>query len=111
MQTHSPGISVLLPLFTEKAASVGMVKHGMDILLDIIDRLNEDQVAVMAFDQPLFALAKYIQWCWPDKYGEQMFVTMLGGLHTEMNAWKTVGDLLDGSGWTSALSESGVTTA
>ena len=31
-------------------------------------------------------------------------------VHTEMNIWKTIGDLLDGSGWTIALSESDVTS-
>ena len=40
-----------------------------------------------------------------------MHVVMLGGLHTEMALWNTVGDLLDGSGWTTALAEAGVASA
>ena len=28
---------------------------------------------------------------------------MLGGLHTEMALWNTLGDVLEGSGWTAAL--------
>ena len=36
---------------------------------------------------------------------------MLGGLHTEMALWKTLGDLLDGSGWTAALTEAEVASA
>ena len=36
---------------------------------------------------------------------------MLGGLHTEMALWNVLGDLLEGSGWTSALSEAEVTSA
>ena len=36
---------------------------------------------------------------------------MLGGLYTEMALWNVPGDLLEGSGWTSALSEAEVTSA
>ena len=39
---------------------------------------------VVAFDQPLYAVAKEIQWMWPDEYGEEKFVIMFGGLHVEM---------------------------
>jgi len=33
---------------------------------------------------------------------------MLGGLHIEMALWNLCGDLLKGSGWTTALSDSDV---
>jgi hypothetical protein len=36
---------------------------------------------------------------------------MMGGLHTEMAALKTLGDLLDGSGWTTILVNANVTSA
>ena len=36
---------------------------------------------------------------------------MLGGLHTEMALWKTMGDLLEGSGWTEALTEGEVVSS
>lgn len=36
---------------------------------------------------------------------------MLGGLHKEMALWNVLGDLLKGSGWTSALSEAEVSSA
>jgi len=38
---------------------------------------------VVAFDQPLFALAKQIQWKWSQEYGEQKFVVVFGGLHID----------------------------
>ena len=63
------------------------------------------------FDQPLFALAKLVQWQFPATHGEGQYVAMLGGLHTEMALWNVPGDLLEGSGWTSALSEAEVTSA
>ena len=43
--------------------------------------------------------------------GEQRFILMFGGLHIELALWKVVGDLLHGSGWTTALTDSGVTSA
>jgi len=66
---------------------------------------------VMAFDQPLFALAKYVQWSWPKTLGEKIFMVIFGGLHIEMAMWDTIGDFLDSSGWTSALFEAGITTS
>ena len=55
-------------------------------------------------------IAKLIQWNWTDVYGEK-FVNLLGGLHIEMAAMTTLGDLLDGSGWTHALTQADVATA
>ena len=104
-------VIALLPLFPEKSATIAMIKHGMEYLRKITNYLNPGQTPVMAFDQPLFALAKYVQWSWPQSLGEQCFVVMLGGLHIEMALWNTVGDLLDQSGWTTALCEAGVATA
>jgi len=63
---------------------------------------------VITADQPLYALAKQIQWHWPEKYGEDKLVVMFGGLHIEMTALKSIGTLLKDSGWTSALVEAGV---
>ena len=40
-----------------------------------------------------------------------MHVVMLGGLHIEMALWSTLGDVLEGSGWTSALTESEVASS
>jgi len=35
----------------------------------------------------------------------------MGGLHVEMALWDTLGDLLDGAGWTTALTEAEVTSS
>ena len=106
-----PGLGALLPLFHEKAATFSMVKHGIDVLKRITEYLNPGQVPVLACDQPLFALVKYVQWTCPNSYGENKLIPMLGGLHTEMNFWKMVGNILDESGWTTMLNDSGVATA
>jgi len=104
-------VIALLPLFPEKSATIAMVKHGMEYLRRITNYLNPGQTLIMAFDQPLFALAKYVQCSWAQSFGEQSFVVMLGGLHIEMALWSTVGDFLDQSSWTTALCEAGIATA
>ena len=40
--------------------------------------------------------------------GENKFVIMLGGLHVEMACMKTMGDWLEGSGWTALLTEANI---
>ena len=77
----------------------------MNIVKQATEYLNPGQVAVIAADQPLFALAKQIQWNWPETYGEQHFVILLGGLHIEMVDLKILGDWLEDSGWTNVLIE------
>jgi hypothetical protein len=60
-------------------------------------------------DQPLYDLAKKkMLWTFPDMFGADKFVVILGGLHLEMVLWSTMGDLLRGSGWLEALKEAGV---
>ncbi len=106
-----PAITALLPLFYEKADTPAMVKHGMNVLREATLFLNPGQIPVITLDQPLFALAKAIQWKWPAEYGENNYVVMFGGLHLEMTMWSTVGDLLDGSGWSTILTEAEVASS
>jgi hypothetical protein len=84
----SAAINALLPLFLESAHSVAMIKHSMTIVRAAIQHLNPGQVPVLAADQPLYALAKQIQWTWPSTFGEDQFVMMFGGLHIEMATLK-----------------------
>lgn len=106
-----PSVCALLPLFYEKAATPSMIKHAMDVQRQAIAYLNPGQMSVTAFDQPLFAIAKYVQWRWPSTHGEHMHVVMLGGLHTEMALWRTLGDVLEGSSWTTALTEAEIASS
>ena len=111
VDTSCPTITQLMPLFYEKAASVAMVKHGMTVQLKAIQFLNPGQIPVTAFDAPLFALAKLVQWKWPDTHGEGKHVVLMGGLHIEMAMWSTFGDYLEGSGWAAALTQAGVASS
>jgi len=79
-----PAINALLPLFLDSAHSVAMIRHSMEIVRAAVQHLNPDQVPIFALDQPLYALARQIQWTWPTSLGEDHFVLILGGLHIEM---------------------------
>ena len=101
----------MLPLFHDQAKSVAMIRHSMNTVKAAVEVLNPGQVPVLACDQPLCSLAKQIQWTWPESYGEKQFVIMFGGLHIEMAILKVLGDLLDESGWTGALTQAGIAGA
>ena len=64
VEKNPPALSALLPLFCEKAVTPVMIKNGMDVLKQVITFLNPPQIPVIALDQPLFALAKMVQWKW-----------------------------------------------
>jgi hypothetical protein len=83
----------------------------MDIVKSAVEILNPGQVPIITCDQPLYTLAKQIQWSWPRTHGEDHFVVMFGGLHIEMAALKMLGDLLEDSGWTGALVQAGAATS
>ena len=85
-------IVALLPLFLESSHSSAMIRHGMNVVNDLVQHLNPGQTPVIAMDQPLSALAKLIQWNMPETHGEDRYVVMLGGLHVEMAAFKVLGE-------------------
>ena len=107
-RTISP--TALLPLFLDSAHTVAMIRHSMDVVKNAVEHVHPGQTPVVTLDQPLFALAKQIQWKWPEKYGEEKMVVMFGGLHIEMAALKTLGDWLRGSGWVQALVQAEIAT-
>ncbi|KAK3861204.1 hypothetical protein Pcinc_032795 [Petrolisthes cinctipes] len=76
-------ITSYLPLLRDQAHSVVTVKHVMDKIKEIVAFLNPDRVPVIAADQPIYAVAKQVQWHWPEIYGKDKFVIMFGGLHIE----------------------------
>ncbi|KAH3786320.1 hypothetical protein DPMN_164426 [Dreissena polymorpha] len=96
-------ISSVLPLFQEEAKSAAMIWHSMTIIKECVNFLNPGQIPVMACEQPLYALAKNIQWIVPERYGENLIVVMFGCLHIEIAALRTIGDWLQDSGWVNAL--------
>ena len=103
-----PAVSSLLPLFNEDSNSTAMMCHALNVVKAAISHLNPTQVPCITMDQPLYALVKQIQWTLPNKYGEDKFVIMLGPLHIEMALWRCLGQWLDGSGWTEAITQAEV---
>jgi len=55
-------ITSLLPLFPDDSKSVAMIRHSIDVLHRAVQLLNPGQVPVLTLDQPLYAIAKLIQW-------------------------------------------------
>lgn len=89
--SHLPAVFALLPLLPDNGKSVGTIAHKMDVIRTCVQHLNPGQVPVRALDQPLYAVAKQIQWTLKHKYGEDKFVIMFGGLHVEMAFLKLIG--------------------
>ena len=90
-------LSALLPVWRDDSKSPAIIKHSLDVVKDAVAYLNPGQTPVIAFDQPLFVLAKKTQLYHPDTYGQ--LVTMMGPLHTEMAFLNTDEDLLMDSDW------------
>ena len=88
-----------------------MIRYGLDIIKTAVDYLNRGQLPVIAFDQPLYALAKLVQWNCKENYDKKCVVIMMGPLYIEMADLKTIGDWLKYSGWCSALSESDIASS
>ena len=101
----------LFPLFRDSAHSVSTVKHGMDLLQKATSYLNPEQSSVvLSVDQPLYAIAKKLQWEFPNIYGEKKFVIMMGGLHIKMAFLGVLGQWMEGSGWSRIMKESSVSS-
>ncbi|KAL9953155.1 hypothetical protein ACROYT_G040525 [Oculina patagonica] len=91
LQTAPPSpiaITSLLPLFEDNAYSKAMIQHSMKLVKEAIAYLNPGQTPVIGMDQPLFALAKQIQWERAETYEESSYVVMIGGLHIEKASLK-----------------------
>ena len=93
------------PLFPQEAKSVSMIRHAMNVIKTAVKYINPGQTPVVAVDQPLYNVAKQIQWNWPETHGEEHFVLMLGGLHIEMATLSVLADWLEDSRWINALVE------
>jgi len=100
--------STLLPLLEESINSAAMVRHCMNLLINLTNHLNHGQVTVVTADQPVYALGKQVQWRFPETYKNTLW--MLGPLHIEMAFLNAIGDWLEGSGWIQALEKGNIST-
>lgn len=99
-------MSVLMPLLHEEIATHAMVRHTIDIIIKVIQKVNPDQVPVITGDQPVYAIAKQVQWLYPNQYGEDKILMMMGPLHIEMATINMIGDWLQSSGWVNIIIKS-----
>ena len=105
-------LSLMLPVFQEAAHSRGgslscnvETYHGYCKSNHTVSQSWPNPV--LPVNQPLFAIAKQIQWEWPLQYGDMV---MFGGLHLQMVAFKIIGDLLKDSGRTGVLAGAEIAT-
>ena len=103
-------MSVILPLWWEDSKSPATVKHLLNVLIQMISYLNLGQTATVKLNQPLYVIAKRIQWLPPNEYSQNKFDLISSALHIEMVMLSCFGDVLENSGWTIALSKAGITT-
>ena len=61
-------ISTMLPLLNEAINSPSVVYHCLNVISKLTAKLNPSQVPVTTADQPVFALAKQVQWNYPEKF-------------------------------------------
>ena len=76
--------SVMLPIWRDDSKSPATIKHVLDTPMASTNHLNPGQTSVIGLDQPLYAIAKKIQWHCAETYGKDRLVLMLGNLHIEM---------------------------
>ena len=62
----------------------------MDVVKKAVESLKPGQIPVVTVDQPLYTIAKQIQWNRTGSHGEERFIVMFGGLHIEMTALKAI---------------------
>ena len=74
----------MLPVFREKADTPAMIHHALKLIQKQTNHLNPGQTPVMTADQPLYAIAKQIQWAKSETLGEEKFLVLMGDLHIEM---------------------------
>ena len=72
--------------------------HAMQSIDMVTNSFNLGQIPASVFDQPLYAIAKRIQWNMPDRFGKHKFVIMFWGLHIEMGFLALIGSFVTGSG-------------
>jgi len=81
----------------------------MNIIQLITNHVNTGQTPVLTVDQPLYAIAKKVQYVWLEEYRDRQFVVMMDGFHIEMIMLNVIGDSL-GSDWIHVMTSANITT-
>ncbi|KAI0229375.1 hypothetical protein LSAT2_020217, partial [Lamellibrachia satsuma] len=70
--------TAILQLFTESSNSPTMIKHAMSVINAAVKHLNPGQMPVITLDQPLHAIAKTVQWAFPETHVEDKYMLLMG---------------------------------
>ena len=105
--TQQADQSAMLPMWRDSSKCPAMIRHAMNKILEATEYLNPGQTAVVAMDQPLYAIGKKIQWHNPNGFGKD-FVLMMGPLHIEMAYLGAIGSWLERIGWSILMTNAGV---
>ena len=92
------GVNAILPLINKQVHRLDTMYHVMNLNTKITNFLNSSQTPVDTCDQPVYALTKTIQWMFPETFGSDKYLSILGGLHIEQSALVMHGELIKGSG-------------
>ena len=107
-----PTKAYILPLFTESPNFPVMVWHQIKVLCQVISYINPGQTPGMVANQLLFPLAKKHQSQFPQtEHGDDSYLVILQVMHTVKVRWSVSGNWLDSSGWTTALTNNGISTS
>ena len=98
-----------MPLLLENSHATALLNRVVNLVKESLEHLNTNWTPVLTMDQPLTAIAKEIQWLWPDSFSNNKYVIMIGGRgkggEGVMLRWP--GEWLNGSGWPSAITTAG----
>ena len=101
-------VSAFMSLLNESINSLAMVAHCLQVISKVVKELNPQQWPAITVDQPVYAMAKQVQWLLPDEY--KKVLVMMGPLQIEMAFLNAISDWLEGSGWLAIFERARMTT-
>ena len=109
-EVETPGITYILPLIDKPVHTLKAQHHCMSIIADTIKKINPDQIPIDTCDQPVFALTKGVQWRYPEKFSDEHYFSIMGGLHIEQEVLDIHGEIISGRGLTEILDNNELST-
>lgn len=85
-----------MSLLNKSINSPAMIAHCFKVISKVVKELNLQQQPVITADQPIYAIAKQVQWLLLDQCKD--VVVMIGSFHIEIALLNTMDDWLDESG-------------
>ena len=109
-EVETTGITSILPLIDKPVHTLKAQYHCMSVIVDTIKKINPDQIPIDTCDQPVFALTKEVQWRYPETFSDDLYLSILGGLHIEQEVLTIHGDFINGSGLAEILENNNLST-